>query len=33
VHMAPPADRVPKLMADLLATTPEHPLVASCGKP
>ncbi|MGE0048827.1 MAG: Fic family protein [Acidithiobacillus sp.] len=33
VHMAPPADRVPKLMADLLdwlATTHEHPLVASC---
>jgi Fic family protein len=33
VHMAPPADRVPKLMADLLdwlATTREHPLVASC---
>jgi Fic family protein len=33
VHMAPPADRVPKLMADFLdwlATTPEHPLVASC---
>ncbi len=33
VHMAPPADRVPKLMADLLdwlATTNEHPLVASC---
>ena len=33
LHMAPPADRVPKLMADLfdwLVTTPEHPLVASC---
>ncbi|MFN2354089.1 MAG: Fic family protein [Desulfopila sp.] len=33
VHMAPPADRVPKLMADLLdwlANTNEHPLVASC---
>ena len=33
VHMAPPADRVPVLMADLLdwlVTTPEHPLVASC---
>ena len=33
VHMAPPADRVPKLMADLLdwlAATREHPLVASC---
>ena len=30
---APPAERVPKLMADLLdwlATTREHPLVASC---
>lgn len=33
VHMAPPADRVPYLMADLLAwlkRTEEHPLVASC---
>jgi len=33
VHMAPPADRVPKLVADLLTwirTTKEHPLVASC---
>ena len=33
VHMAPPADRVPKLMADLLdwlGNTKEHPLVASC---
>lgn len=33
VHMAPPADRVPKLMADLLTwleNTNEHPLVASC---
>lgn len=33
VHMAPPANRVPTLMTDLLdwlATTPEHPLVASC---
>jgi Fic family protein len=33
VHMAPPADRVPYLMADLLAWlkhTEEHPLVASC---
>jgi hypothetical protein len=33
VHMAPPADLVPKLMADLLdwlANTNEHPLVASC---
>lgn len=33
VYMAPPADRVPKLMADLLdwlETTAEHPLVASC---
>lgn len=33
VHMAPPADRVPKLMADLLqwlTTTAEHPLIASC---
>jgi Fic family protein len=33
MHMAPPSDRVPKLMADLLdwlAITPEHPLVASC---
>lgn len=33
IHMAPPADRVPKLMADLLrwiARTDAHPLVASC---
>lgn len=33
VHMAPPADRVPQLMADLLdwlSTTNEHPLVTSC---
>lgn len=33
VHMAPPAARVPTLMADLLdwlKDTPEHPLVASC---
>jgi predicted nuclease of restriction endonuclease-like (RecB) superfamily/fido (protein-threonine AMPylation protein) len=33
VHMAPPAERVPKLMADLLdwlENTNEHPLVASC---
>lgn len=33
VHMAPPADRVPQLMADLLqwlSTTTEHPLIASC---
>jgi Fic family protein len=33
VHMAPPANRVPKLMADLLNwlhSTKEHPLVASC---
>lgn len=33
VHMAPPADRVPYLMADLLAwlsRTDEHPLVAGC---
>jgi Fic family protein len=33
MHMAPPADRVPKLIADLLcwlANTNEHPLVASC---
>lgn len=33
VHMAPPADRVPRLMADLLdwlKNTNEHPLVASC---
>ncbi len=33
VHLAPPADRVPALVADLLAwlrTTPEHPLIASC---
>ena len=33
VHVAPPAQRVPKLMADLLnwlKTTPEHPLIAGC---
>ena len=33
VHMAPPASRVPYLMADLLAwldKTDEHPLIASC---
>lgn len=33
VHMAPPANRVPKLMADLLEwlkNTREHPLVTSC---
>ncbi|HSR67564.1 MAG TPA: Fic family protein [Acidobacteriota bacterium] len=33
VHMAPPAQRVPQLMADLLGwleETEEHPLVASC---
>lgn len=33
VHMAPPADRVPYLMADLLAwlqRADEHPLIASC---
>jgi len=33
VHMAPPADRVPELMADLLGwleNTKDHPLVASC---
>jgi Fic family protein len=33
VHMAPPADIVPRLMTDLLnwlKTTNEHPLVASC---
>ncbi|MGR9000006.1 MAG: Fic family protein, partial [Gammaproteobacteria bacterium] len=33
VHMAPPAERVPYLMADLLAWlkhTEEHPLIASC---
>jgi Fic family protein len=33
VHMAPPADQVPKLMADLmdwLRHTSEHPLVVSC---
>ena len=33
VHLAPPANRVPALVADLLAwlkTTPEHPLIASC---
>jgi len=33
VHMAPPADRVPKLMSDLLAwlnTTNSHMLISSC---
>ncbi len=33
LHMAPPADRVPRLMADLLKwleETNEHPLAASC---
>ena len=33
VHMAPPAGRVPKLMANLLdwlENTNEHPLVAGC---
>ena len=33
VHVAPPAGRVPKLMADLLnwlKTNPEHPLIAGC---
>lgn len=33
VHMAPPANRVPQLMVDLLkwlATTTEHPLIAGC---
>lgn len=33
IHMAPPAHRVPELMADLLnwlKSTKEHPLVASC---
>lgn len=33
IHMAPPADRVPQLMADLfdwLEHTDEHPLVAGC---
>ncbi len=33
VHVAPQAQRVPKLMADLLnwlKTTPEHPLIAGC---
>ena len=33
VHMAPPADRVPHLIADLLEwldQTDEHPLVSSC---
>lgn len=33
VHMAPPASRVPQLMADLLGwlkTTEQHPLIASC---
>ncbi len=33
VHVAPPADRVPALVADLLAwlkATPEPPLIASC---
>jgi len=33
VHMAPPASRVPQLMADLLGwlkTTEQHPLIVSC---
>lgn len=33
LHVAPPAQRVPKLMADLLnwlKATPEHPLIAGC---
>ncbi|NMA46735.1 MAG: Fic family protein [Lentisphaerae bacterium] len=33
VHLAPPASRVPALVAELLAwlkATPEHPLIASC---
>ena len=33
IHMAPPADRVPQLMSDLLdwlKTTEEHPLVTGC---
>jgi len=33
IHVAPPANRVPKLMGDLLhwlKTTPEHPLIAGC---
>ena len=33
VHMAPPANQVPRLMADLLVwlgTTDQHPLIASC---
>jgi len=33
VHLAPPAERVPALIADLMAwlrTTSEHPLIASC---
>lgn len=33
VHMAPPANRVPQLMADLLewlTTTTEHPLITGC---
>jgi len=33
VHLAPPADRVPALISDLLAwlkNTSEHPLIASC---
>jgi Fic family protein len=33
VHVAPPAQRVPKLMGDLLKwlqTTPEHPLIVGC---
>jgi len=33
IHLAPPADRVPALIAGLLAwlrDTPEHPLIASC---
>ena len=31
IHMTPPADRVPQLMADLgwLANTDSHPLIAS----
>ena len=33
IHMAPPAERVPELMNDLLTwakTTPTHPLISSC---
>lgn len=33
MHMAPPAERVPELMNDLLTwakTTPTHPLISSC---